>query len=75
MGEKAELATGPLPSIVPVHEGYKVLGGVVLYQKHEQGGTCVATSKTLRPPADDVVDAGSEGLLMLRCDGCDHGQV
>ena len=32
------LTTDPLLSSVPVHEGYKVLGGVVLYQKLGAGG-------------------------------------
>jgi hypothetical protein len=35
---QAGLLANPLLANVPVHEGYKVLGGVVLYQKLGQGG-------------------------------------
>ena len=33
-----DLSTDPLLANVPAHKGYKVLGGVVLYQKLGQGG-------------------------------------
>ena len=33
-----DILSDPLLASVPVHEGYKVLGGVVLYQKLGQGG-------------------------------------
>ena len=34
----SDLLIDPLLERAPVHEGYKVLGGVVLYQKLGQGG-------------------------------------
>ena len=33
-----DLNTDPLLADLPVHEGYKVLGGVVLYEKLGSGG-------------------------------------
>ena len=35
---ESDLMQDPLLEHVPIHEGYKVLGGVVLYQKLGQGG-------------------------------------
>jgi len=34
----SDLSADPLLAGVPVHEGYKVLGGVVLYEKLGAGG-------------------------------------
>ncbi len=53
MGEDADLRTDPLLEKAPVHEGYKVLGGVVLYQKLGQGGMgAVYRGKHLRLEVD-----------------------
>ena len=56
MGEDADLRTDPLLERAPVHEGYKVLGGVVLYQKLGQGGMgAVYRGKHLRLNVDVAV--------------------
>ncbi len=38
MTDGTDLATDILLTAIPIHEGYKVLGGVVLYEKLGQGG-------------------------------------
>ena len=43
----SDLISDPLLEKAPTHEGYKVLGGVVLYQKLGQGGMGAAAPETM----------------------------
>ena len=67
----SDLATDPLLASFPVHEGYKVLGGVVLYQKLGQGGMgAVYRGKHLRLNVDVAlkVMAPPEGMSPSHAD-------
>lgn len=65
MGQ-TDLSTDPLLEKAPIHEGYKVLGGVVLYQKLGQGGMgAVYRGKHLRLG----VDMALKVLVRVSTDG------